>query len=55
MILKQDALLRDVEVKKITTNSGRDFLHIHILQQASDTEEADLADGTADQGTVIWQ
>ena len=44
-------LFSDVEVKKITTNSGRDFLHI----QASDTEEADLADGTADQGTVIWK
>ena len=24
-------LFSDVEVKKITTNSGRDFLHIHIL------------------------
>ena len=24
-------LFADVEVKKITTNSGRDFLHVHFL------------------------
>ena len=27
-------LFSDVEVKKITTNSGRDFLHIHIHEKA---------------------
>ena len=45
-------LFSDVEVKKITTNSGRDFLHIHILcRHLIQKKQIWLME----QRTVIWK
>lgn len=48
-------LFSDVEVKKITTNSRRDFLNHIYFQQTSHSEEADFSDGTMYQRSVICQ
>ena len=49
-----EVLFADVEVKKITTNSGRDFLHVHLKSHHLIPEEEDMADGAADQRAALW-
>ena len=49
-------LFADVEVKKITTNSGRDFLHIGQMNMYMGyfAKEENMADGAADQRAALW-
>ena len=42
------ALFRDVEVKKITTNTKRDFLHVHILSTHLIQKKENPENGTKD-------
>lgn len=41
-------------VKKITTNSGRDFLVCTFKESSSDPKEENMADGAADQRAALW-
>ena len=53
-------LLQDVEVSKVTTNSNRDFVRIHIesahlLQQTSDPEKTYLRSRTPAKTAAVCQ
>ena len=42
------------KVKKITTNSGRDFLHVHLKSHHLIPKKKNMADGAADQRAALW-
>lgn len=46
-------LFADVEVKKITTNSGR-VSACTFKESSSDPKEENMADGAADQRAALW-